>query len=88
MNVGTLGSGVPHLMSQLFDLNRRDESTLKLSHLSQTPATVALLNNELDALVFASAPESSMVQMLLQTPGVRLMTVAQSEAYSLSLIHI
>lgn len=82
MNVGTLGSGVPHLMSQLFDLNRMDESTLKLSRLSQTPATVAFLNNELDALVFASAPESSMVQMLLQTPGVRLMTVAQSEAYS------
>ena len=82
MNVGTLGSGVPHLMSQLFDLNRMDESTLKLSRLSQTPATVAFLNNELDALVFASAPESSMVQMLLQTPGVRLMNVAQSEAYS------
>ena len=82
INVGTTGSGVPRLMSQLFELNRMDESTLQLSRLSQTPATVAFLNNELDALLFASAPESPMVQMLLQTPGVRLMNFAQSEAYS------
>ena len=34
------------------------------------------------ALVFASAPESLMVQMLLQTPGVKLYDFAQSEAYS------
>ena len=43
---------------------------------------MTFLNNGLDALLFASAPESSMVQMLLQTPGVRLMNFAQSEAYS------
>jgi len=82
MNVGTPGSGVPRLMSQLFDLNRMDEGTLKLSHLSQTPATVAFLDGQIDALLFASAPESPMVQMLLQTPGVRLLQVAQNEAYA------
>jgi hypothetical protein len=43
---------------------------------------MALLAGEIDALVFASAPESLMVQMLLQTPGIRLMDFAQSEAYS------
>jgi hypothetical protein len=43
---------------------------------------VAFLNGELDAIVFASAPESLMVQMLLQTPGVKLMDFSQSEAYS------
>ena len=36
----------------------------------------------LDALVLVSAPESLMVQMLLQTPGVRLLDFAQAEAYS------
>lgn len=82
MNVGTPGSGVPRLMSQLFDLNRMDEGKLKLSHLSQTPATVAFLDGQIDALLFASAPESPMVQMLLQTPGVRLLQVAQNEAYA------
>lgn len=82
VNVGTAGSGVPSLMDKLFDVNRIDASTLTLSRQEQTPATVAFLNGELDALVFASAPEALMVQMLLQTPGVKLMDFAQSEAYS------
>lgn len=82
VNVGTAGSGVPSLMGKLFDVNHIDESTMTLSRLEQTPATVAFLNGDLDALVFASAPESLMVQMLLQTPGVKLMDFAQSEAYS------
>ena len=32
---------------------------------------MALLAGELDAIVFASAPESNLVQMLLQTPGIQ-----------------
>nr|WP_222622517.1 TAXI family TRAP transporter solute-binding subunit [Ramlibacter albus] len=82
LNVGTPGSGVPQLVDKLFEANKVDVATLKLSRLEQTPATVAFLAGELDALVFASAPESLMVQMLLQTPGVKLMDFAQSEAYS------
>lgn len=35
-----------------------------------------------DAIVFASAPESVMVQMLLQTPGIRLFDVLHADAYS------
>ena len=50
--------------------------------LAQTPAVVALLGGDIDALVFASAPESLMVQMLLQTPGIRLYDFAQAEAYA------
>ena len=82
VNVGTPGSGLPSLMDKLLESNRIDKSTLVLSELEQTPATVAFLGGELDAIVFASAPESLMVQMLLQTPGVKLMDFAQSEAYS------
>ncbi|TNF53406.1 MAG: C4-dicarboxylate ABC transporter substrate-binding protein [Burkholderiales bacterium] len=82
INVGTPGSGVPRLFNTLLDVNRMAASDLQQSQLEQTPATVAFLNGELDAVVFASAPESLMVQMLLQTPGVRLMDFAQSEAYS------
>jgi TRAP-type uncharacterized transport system substrate-binding protein len=82
INVGTSGSGVPQLMDKLFEANNVDRAALKLSRLEQTPATVAFLGGELDALVFASAPESLMVQMLLQTPGVKLLDFAQSEAYS------
>ena len=82
VNVGTAGSGVPRLFSTLLDVNRVDRQQLSLSELEQTPATVAFLNGEIDALVFASAPESLMVQMLLQSPGIRLLNFAQSEAYS------
>ena len=82
INVGTPGSGVPKLMQGLFELNRLEPSDLRLSQLDQTAATVAFLGADVDALVFASAPESLMVQMLLQTPGVKLLNFAQNEAYS------
>jgi ABC-type nitrate/sulfonate/bicarbonate transport system substrate-binding protein len=82
VNVGTAGSGVPRLFSTLLDVNRVPPGALQLSEMEQTPATVAFLDGQLDAVVFASAPESLMVQMLLQTPGVRLLDFAQSEAYS------
>lgn len=81
VNVGTSGSGVPTLMDKLLEANRVDPGELKLSQLAQTPATVDFLAGRLDALVFASAPESLMVQMLLQTPGIRLMDFPQNEAY-------
>lgn len=82
VNVGTPGSGIPNLMGKLLDSNRIAPTALALSRLEQTPATVALLEGDLDAIVFASAPESSLVQMLLQTPGIKLMDFAMSEAYS------
>ena len=82
LNVGTPGSGVPALMARLFEANNIVPEAIKLSALEQTPATVAFLAGEIDALVFASAPESLMVQMLLRTPGVKLMDFGQSEAYS------
>ena len=82
VNVGTHGSGVPNLMNKLLDSNHIAPASLNLSHMEQTPATVALLAGQLDAIVFASAPETNLVQMLLQTPGIKLMNFAQSEAYS------
>ena len=82
VNVGSAGSGVPRLFTTLLDINHLAEKDLRLSEMDQTPATVAFLNGKLDALVFASAPESPMVQMLLQTPGVKLLPFPQGEAYS------
>ncbi len=82
VNTGTAGSGIPSLMGKLLASNKVDMATLKISELEQTPATMAFLEGRLDAMVFASAPESLMVQMLLQTPGIRLMDFPQSEAYS------
>ncbi|MCG2594145.1 C4-dicarboxylate ABC transporter substrate-binding protein [Ramlibacter sp. XY19] len=82
INVGFRGSGSPSLMRKLFEQNSLDPARMKISRLDETTATVGFLNGELDVIVFASAPESLMVQMLLQTPGVKLMDFSQSEAYS------
>ena len=82
VNVGPLGTGVPTLMERLLDANKVDMGMIQLSKMEQTPATVDFLAGKLDALVFASAPESLMVQMLLQTPGVQLLDFAQHEAYA------
>ena len=82
VNIGAPGSGVPNLMRQVLQANRIDPATITLVQHPQTPAVMALLAGEVDALVFASAPESLMVQMLLQTPGVKLLDFAQAEAYS------
>ena len=82
VNTGTAGSGVPNLMNKLLASNKVEPASLRISELEQTPATMAFLDGKLDAIVFASAPESLMVQMLLQTPGIGLMDFPQSEAYS------
>jgi TRAP-type uncharacterized transport system substrate-binding protein len=82
LNIGAPGSGVPNLMKELLEANRIDPATISLLRQPQTPAVVSFLGGETDALVFASAPESLMVQMLLQTPGVKLFDFAQAEAYS------
>lgn len=82
VNIGARGSGAPYLMRRLLEANKLDPKQMKLTRLDQTAATMALLDGQSDAIVFASAPESLMVQMLLQTPGVKLMDFSQAEAYS------
>lgn len=82
INSGTDGSGVRALMHQLLEANAIDAQSLTLLKDEQTPAVVAFLEGRIDAIVFVSAPESLMVQMLLRTPGVRLFDFAQAEAYA------
>jgi TRAP-type uncharacterized transport system substrate-binding protein len=82
VNVGARGSGVTGLLGKLLHANGIERDSLQASHLEQTPAVVALLAGEIDALVMTAAPESLMVQMLLQTPGVKLFEFAQAEAYA------
>jgi len=82
VNVGPPGSGVPNLMARLLEVNDLDPAQLTLLHEPQTPAVVELLEGRSDAVVFASAPESLIVQMLLRTPGIRLFDFAQAEAYT------
>ena len=82
LNIGARGSGTPNLMLRMIEANDLDRNALTLLRLEQTPAVVALLDGQIDALVFASAPESHMVQMLLQTPDIRLFSFAHADAYA------
>ena len=82
LNIGADGSGTSNLMATLIDANRIEPAALTLLRKPQTPAVMDLLAGDSDALVFASAPESLMVQMLLQTPGIALFDFAQADAYS------
>ena len=82
LNIGAPGSGAANLFDKLLNANKIDPAQMKLQRLPPTPAVVALLGGELDALVFVSAPESVFVRMLLQTPGIRLLEFPQAEAYA------
>jgi TRAP-type uncharacterized transport system substrate-binding protein len=82
VNVGVRGSGSPGIASRIFAANSVERDELKRSNLDETSAVVALLDGGLDAAVLVSPPESQMVQMLLQTPGIRLYEYAQAESYA------
>ena len=82
VNLGARGSGTPGLMRKLLEANGVERASLEASNLELTPAVVALIDGKIEALAFASAPESTMVQMLLQTPGVALLEFPQAEAYA------
>jgi TRAP transporter TAXI family solute receptor len=82
VNIGAPGSGVSHLAMQLFAANGLDQSAMAFEEGPLSPAIAALLEGRLDAVVMASAPESLLVQMLLQTPGIALFDFAQADAYT------
>lgn len=82
LNAGSPGSGVKLLADRLLDLNGLDPGELVLSHLANTPAVVELLEGRVDAMLFVSAPDAPLVQMLLQTPGIRLFHFDQASAYA------
>lgn len=82
VSVGTEGSGVPRLIERLLDANGLgDASVIERLHLDHTPAVVELIEGRIDAVVFASAPESQLVQMLLMTPGIGLLDFTRAPAY-------
>jgi TRAP transporter TAXI family solute receptor len=82
INLGPEGTGVPKLFRQILAVNGLEPRQLTISSLENTPATVELLAGRIDGLVFSSAPEAPLIQMLLQTPGIRLFNFRQAEAYT------
>ncbi|HZW12268.1 MAG TPA: TAXI family TRAP transporter solute-binding subunit [Noviherbaspirillum sp.] len=82
INVGPEGTGVPGLFKKILAVNGVEPNELALGSLENTPATVELLEGRIDGLVFSSAPDAPLIQMLLQTPGIKLFDFPQAEAYT------
>ena len=82
VNVGMRGSGTPGLAMRLLRANQIEREELTRTSMSDQEAVIALLEGKLDALFLVAAPEAPYVQMLLQTPGVRLFEFPNAEAYA------
>jgi hypothetical protein len=66
----------------VLEANGLEPSDVKVSSLANTPATIELLEKRIDGLVFSSAPDAPLIQMLLITPGIKLFDFTQAEAYT------
>jgi TRAP-type uncharacterized transport system substrate-binding protein len=82
VNAGVQGGGVRPLIMRLLEANRIAPESLTLTDLPPTESVMELLAGTADALFFVSAPESPLVQMLLQTPGIQLFHFGQAQAYA------
>ncbi|MBV6322115.1 TAXI family TRAP transporter solute-binding subunit [Duganella violaceipulchra] len=82
INFGAKGAGSSRLFRQVLELNGVEKGEVEHFSLANTPATVELLEGRIDGLVFTSAPEAPLIQMLLQTPGIKLFNFNQAEAYA------
>ncbi len=82
LNVGPRGTGVPQMIEKLLEANGLRLKQVRLTEMENTPATMALLSGKIDGMVFSSSPDAPLIQMLLQTPGIRLLNFSQADAYA------
>ena len=82
VNVGLRGSGTPGLTMRLLRANQIEREEIQRTSVSDQEAVIGLIEGKHDAIFLVSAPEAPFVQMLLQTPGVRLFEVMHAEAYA------
>jgi len=82
VNLDQPGSGVPELVLRLLQANGLRLESVTASNLAPEEAAQALQAGQLDVLVLVTAPESPVVQRLLQTPGIALADLPQADALS------
>src|SRR3990167_8197877 len=80
VNLDQAGSGVPDLMSRLLQANGLAIDTLITKEMAPQAAAEALQAGQLDVMVLVTAPESPVVQRLLQDPGIALAELPQADA--------
>ena len=80
--VGEEGSGIRGLALQLLEANEIAANSPNLLPVAGLNAAEALQQGRIDAAFIVAAPESPVVQVLLRSPGVRVMSFVQADAYA------
>lgn len=80
--IGPDGSGTRVLAEALLVANNVDKTRATFSPLAGQDAADALVAGSVDAVFLALAPEAPLIQSLLKRPELKLMSLAQAEAYS------
>ncbi|MBA4110810.1 MAG: C4-dicarboxylate ABC transporter substrate-binding protein [Leptothrix sp. (in: Bacteria)] len=80
VNLDQRGSGVPALMDRLLQANNLMSNEIIASEMAPDAAAQALQEGRIDALVLMTAPESPVVQRLVQQPGILLAELPQADA--------
>ncbi len=80
--VGAEGSGIRGLALQLLEANEIPTDSGHLLPLAGLDAAEELQQGRIDAAFIVAAPEAPVVQVLLRSPGVRLMSFSQADAYT------
>ncbi|MDI6747958.1 MAG: TAXI family TRAP transporter solute-binding subunit [Rhodocyclaceae bacterium] len=80
--IGGTGSGARHLAQELLEANQIDASNTKLIGQGDLSLVRAFAARKVDAAFVVGPPQSAVVWTLLHTPGIKLMSLAHTEAYT------
>jgi len=79
--VGPLGSGTRSLATLLLNDNGLSEKGFSLYDDGGSQAANKLLNGSIDAAFFIAPEQSPVIQQLLRTPSIKLLSLSRAEAY-------
>jgi len=80
--VGEEGSGIRGLALQFLEANEIAANSKNLLPVAGLNAAEALQQGQIDAAFIVAAQEAPVVQVLLRSPGVRVMSFSQADAYT------
>lgn len=86
--VGAAGSGTRHLALALLQANGIDAGNTQLVDTGGLALVEAFADKRIDAAFVVGPTQSATVWSLLYAPGVRLMSLAQAEAYTRRFAHL
>lgn len=81
VSIGNEGSGTLSLASQLLEASGLSLGDVRAEKLKPLDALEKFKKGELDAVFLVSAAEAPLVKSFYETPGIRLMSFEQAEAY-------